>query len=46
MPGPDGLPGICVQFADPQPVNASGPAVPVIRDMQMQFEPISELNIQ
>jgi len=39
MPRPDGLPGIYVQFADPQPVNASGPAVPMTHDWQMHYEP-------
>jgi len=36
---PDGQPGAYLQFADPQPANASGPAVPMTEDWIGQFEP-------
>ena len=32
FPDPKGAPGMYMQFADPMPVGASGPAVPMIRD--------------
>ena len=39
FPHQDGTPGRFLQFADPQPVGASGPAVPMTRDWLQQFEP-------
>ncbi|HEY3396185.1 MAG TPA: hypothetical protein VGM19_00875 [Armatimonadota bacterium] len=39
FPHQDNQPGLFFQYADPQPVSASGPAVPMIRDWQWQFEP-------
>ncbi|HOF86762.1 MAG TPA: hypothetical protein PLZ36_01490 [Armatimonadota bacterium] len=35
----DNRPGVFLQFADPAPVNASGPAVPMTRDWLHQPEP-------
>lgn len=39
FPHQDGRPGLFLQYADPQPVNASGPAVPMTRDWLFQPEP-------
>ncbi len=39
FPHQNNEPGVFFQFADPQPVSASGPAVPMTRDWQWQFEP-------
>ena len=39
FPRPDGQPGLYLQYADPQPINASGPAVPMARDWLGQIEP-------
>ncbi len=38
-PRPDGKPGKYLQYADPQPVGASGPAVPMTHDWLHQPEP-------
>ncbi|MHB9024243.1 MAG: hypothetical protein ACYC7E_08715 [Armatimonadota bacterium] len=39
FPHQDGRPGYFMQYCDPQPVSASGPAVPMIRDWLQQPEP-------
>ena len=39
FPHQDGRAGMYYQFADPQPVWASGPAVPMTHDWQWQIEP-------
>lgn len=39
FPHQDGRPGLFLQFADPQPCCASGPAVPMQRDWLEHYEP-------